>query len=165
MHFLRGSALMRLNRLAEAGACFDAAVALRASFAEALLNRAAVQFRLRRLSEAAEDYGRLLPLDPQYPFARGNRLACRMQICDRRALEDETAAVTAELRAGKRVIAPFDAKAIVLTPADELRCAEIWTRDEAPPAATGLYNGQSYNHERIRMAYVAAQLATIRFRP
>ena len=63
------------------------------------------------------------------------------------------------------MIAPFDAKAIVLTPADELRCEEISNLDQAPPAATGLYNGQSYNHERIRMAYVAAQFGDDPVRP
>jgi protein O-GlcNAc transferase len=156
-HFMRGSALMRLDRLAEAGACFDAAIALRPNFAEALLNRAAILFRLRRHAEAGEDYGRLLAIDPDYPFARGNRLACRMQICDWRGLDAETAAVVEALWAGKRAIAPFDAKAIPIAPADELRCAEIWARDQAPPAAARLYNGEPYRHARIRIAYVAAQ--------
>ncbi len=155
-HFLRGSALLSLHRLKEAVACFDQTLALNGDFPEALLNRAAALFRLRRYAQAAEDYGRLLKLDPDYPFARGNRLFCRLHLCDWTLRDEEIAAVAAALRNGQRVIAPFDAKALSLTPEEELRCASIWTADQAPHLPAPLSTGEPYRHDRIRVAYLAA---------
>ena len=42
------------------------------------------------------------------------------------------------MRAGKRVIAPFDAKALFLSAEDELTCARIWAADQhaGPPASS-----------------------------
>ena len=117
--FLRGSALQKLNRHDEAVACFDRALGLNPGIAEVRLNCAASLYRLRRYEEAGDEYGRLLDIAADFPFARGNRLFCRLQCCDWRSLESETAAITADMRAGKRVIAPFDAKALFLSAEDE----------------------------------------------
>ena len=154
-YVLRGYALQQLGRHEEALGCLDGALALKPAFAEALLNRASSLFRLRRYQEAAEDYGRLLALDPDFPFARGNRLFCRLHCCDWRGLDRERAEIVAGLESGKRVIAPFDAKTLALSPDDELRCARIWVADQCPPAAP-LWRGETYSHGRIRLAYVSA---------
>lgn len=155
--FLRGAALQKLHRHEEAAGCFDRALALNPGFAEARLNRAASLYRLRRYEEAADDYGRLLETDPDYPFARGNRLFCRLQCCDWRSLSGETAAIQTAMRAGKRVIAPFDAKALFLAAEDELACARIWASDQlagqgGPPS----FPPERHRHSAIRVAYVSA---------
>jgi predicted O-linked N-acetylglucosamine transferase (SPINDLY family) len=154
-HVLRGYALMQLARFEEAVACFGHALALNPNVPDVLLNRAAALFRLKRYAEAGEDYERLLRLDPEYPYARGNRLFCRLHGCDWRNFTEEAAAIAAGLREGKRVVVPFDAKALSLTAADELRCASIWTEDQAPAAPIALYGGEPYRHDRIRVAYLA----------
>jgi len=154
-HFLRGSALMQLARNEEAVACFGHAIALKPEFPEALLNRAASMFRLKQHAQAGEDYARLLGIDPGYPYARGNLLFCRLHGCDWQNFDEEVAAIAASLREGKRVVTPFDAKALSLSPADELRCASIWARDQAPAATMALTGNGPYRHERIRVAYLA----------
>jgi len=155
-HFLRGTALQHLMRLVDAVVCFDAAVALRPNFAEALLNRAAALYRLRRYNEAGDDYDRLLAIDPHFPFTRGNRLFCRLQCCDWRSFEEENIAIMAGLRAGQRVVAPFDAKALSCTPEDELNCARIWSHDQYQKTASPLWSGERYDHGKIRVAYLSA---------
>jgi tetratricopeptide (TPR) repeat protein len=86
-YFLRGSALLSLGRLEDALSCLDCTLALNPDFPEALLNRAATLFGLRRHAEAGKDYNRLLRLR----------------------------AIAAGLRLGKRVVAPFDTKALSLS--------------------------------------------------
>ena len=154
--FLRGSALQKLHRHDEAVACFDRALALNPGLAEVRLNRAASLYRLRRYQEAGDDYGRLLETDPDYPFARGNRLFCRLQCCDWRSLEDEAAAVTTAMRAGKRAIAPFDAKALFLSAEDELACARIWAADQYGGPSAPVRPRERSRHSAIRVAYVSA---------
>lgn len=153
--FLRGSALQKLDRHDEAVACFDRALGLNPRIAEVRLNCAASLYRLRRYEEAGDEYGRLLDIAPDYPFARGNRLFCHLQCCDWRSLQSETAAITADMRAGKRVIAPFDAKALFLSGEDELVCARIWAADQhmAPTAPSP---GRSPHQSVLRVAYISA---------
>ena len=153
--FLRGSALQKLNRHDEAVACFDRALGLNPRIAEVRLNCAASLYRLRRYEEAGEEYRQLLDIAPDFPFARGNRLFCQLQCCDWRSLETEAAEVIAEMRAGKRVIAPFDAKALLLSAEDELACARIWAADQHPrPTAPSPPRAQS--HSALRVAYISA---------
>ncbi len=153
--FLRGAALQKLHRHAEAVGCFDRALALNPGFAEALLNRAASLYRLRRYEEAGDDYGRLIEIDPDYPFARGNRLFCRQQTCDWRSLAEESAAIIQAMRAGRRVIAPFDAKALFLEAEDELTCARIWAADQHP-GPSPLHAPRRHKRPAIRVAYISA---------
>jgi predicted O-linked N-acetylglucosamine transferase (SPINDLY family) len=153
--FLRGAALQKLHRHDEAVTCFDRALALNPGLAEVRLNRAASRYRLRRYEEAGDDYSRLLDTAADYPFARGNRLFCRLQRCDWRVLEEEAAAVITGIRAGRRIIAPFDAKALFLSAADELACARIWAADQHPgPAAP--WRSRGGRHSTLRVAYVSA---------
>jgi predicted O-linked N-acetylglucosamine transferase (SPINDLY family) len=154
--FLRGAALQQLHRHEDAVSCFDRALALNPSLAEARLNRAASLYRLRRYEEAGEDYSRLLQIDPDYPFARGNRLFCRLQCCDWRSFEEEGAAIETALRAGKRVITSFDAKALFLTAEDELMCARIWAADQHRGALPPLSLRPRSQNSIIRVAYVSA---------
>ena len=153
--FLRGAALQKLERHEDAVACFNRALALNPALVEARLNRAASLYRLRRYEEAGDDYNRILELAPDYPFARGNRLFCRLQCCDWRALETEAAAVTAAIRAGKRVIAPFDAKALSLSADDELTCARIWAADQHSGPTAPSPPRRHRAHAPIRVAYVS----------
>jgi predicted O-linked N-acetylglucosamine transferase (SPINDLY family) len=153
--FMRAYALQMLQRYEESLASLDRALSLNREMKEAILNRASVLFTLRRYEEAASDYERLLKLDPDAPFARGNRLFCRLHCCAWDGLSTERAHVAAALRESKPIIAPFDGKALGLTPADELACARIWVTNQCP-AAEPIWGGGGYVHDRIRIAYLSA---------
>ena len=154
--FLRGSALQKLNRHDEAVACFDRALGLNPHIPEVRLNCAASLYRLRRYEEAGEEYGRLLDIAADFPFARGNRLFCRLQCCDWRTLESDTGAIMADLRAGRRVIAPFDAKALFLSAEDELACARAWAANQHPGPTAPSPQRRQQHHPPLRIAYVSA---------
>ena len=153
--FLRGSALQKLDRHDEAVACFDRALAVNPGMADVRLNRAASLYRLRRYDEAGDEYGLLLDIASDYPFARGNRLFCRLQCCDWRSYAEDFAVVTTAMRSGQPVIAPFDAKALFLSAEDELACARVWAADQVRPAAPSPPRNRSQRFA-LRVAYVSA---------
>jgi len=153
--FLRSFALTKLDRIEEALSCLDAVLAINPALMEALQNRASLLFRLRRYEEAAQCFGQILSRDPAFAFARGNRLFARLQNCDWREFDTERDAILAGIASGARIIAPFQAKALGLTPEQELRCTRIWTASEYRPRPP-LCHGEVRAHERIRVAYVSA---------
>ena len=149
------TALVQLERRAEAVAAYDRVIELRGPTPELLYNRGNAQAILKNYEAAIRDCEMLLPIAPDYPYARGVLAHARMQICDWRGLEREIEGIAQGLRAGKRVISPFNLKALSDDPGQQLRCAELWVRHECPPAATPLSQGRTYEHERIRIAYVS----------
>ena len=156
--FLRSYALKQLDRDEEALACLDRVLVLNPVLAEALLNRAALLIRMGRNTASVADYERLLALNPDYPFARGNLFFGRLQDCDWRGFESERAALLQGLNASKKIIAPFHAKTLSLSPEQERKCAQIFLAGEkAPPP---LWRGERYAHNRIKIAYLSCD-----FRP
>ena len=153
--FLRSYALQQLGRYDDALFCLDRTLTLNPLLKEALLNRVSVLFRLRRYEDASGDARRLLALDPDFPFVRGNLLFAQLQCCAWSSLADEKRAIIAGLSAGKAVIAPFQAKALGLSPEAELQCARTWTTHQVPKLPP-LWRGEAYRHEKIRVAYVSA---------
>jgi len=68
-----GSALMKLNRLDDALASYDKAIALQSDFANAHYNRGKVLKELKRLAEAIKSYDQAIRLKPDYAEAYNNR--------------------------------------------------------------------------------------------
>src|SRR5262249_33822772 len=91
------------------------------------------------------------------PYAKGLKMHCRLHSCDWQGLDEARAEIAADLRAGKRVIPPFGNIAISTSPEDQLRCAEIRINDICPPAEP-LWRGETYRHERLRIAYLSADM-------
>ena len=150
----RGNALSRLNYHAEALECYDKTLAIRSDNADVLYNRANILAAIKRFEDAIRDCERLLVLAPDYPYARGLLLRCRLECCDWRFLEGERAQIAADLSKGKRVIHPFGQLAISRSPEDELRCARIEVEALYPPSPA--HRGENYRHDKIRIAYLSA---------
>jgi predicted O-linked N-acetylglucosamine transferase (SPINDLY family) len=60
------------------------------------------------------------------------------------------------LRAGQRVINPFQNIAVSSSEAEQLQCARIAVAEKYRPVAQGLWRGEAYTHERLRLAYLSA---------
>jgi protein O-GlcNAc transferase len=154
----RGNALNGLMRPDEAAASFDRALALKPQSAETLNNRGNTLMLLGRYEEAARDFERLLKLDAHHDEARGKLLLLQMQCCDWGGFDAAAARIVADVQAGRRSAQPLEFLAISQSPADQLRCAQMWARDACPPAAAPLWQGERYHHERIRVAYLSSDL-------
>jgi predicted O-linked N-acetylglucosamine transferase (SPINDLY family) len=155
----RAVILSRLNRHAEALPCFDRALALAPDNTDALYNRANALSVMRRFEDAIADCEKVLAADPDYPYARGVLIHCKLNACDWRGLDQERALIARGLADGERVLNPQQNIAVSVSPADQLRCAQLWVERESPPA-TPVWQGELYRHERIRVAYLSADYHT-----
>ncbi len=154
----QGNAFSRLHQYEKALVSYDRALALNPDSIEALANRANTLANLARFAEGLENCQALLQRAPDYPYAKGLLMHCRLYSCDWRELEAARADIAADLRAGKRVIPPFGNIAISASPEDQLRCAEIRVADICPSAPVPLWRGERYRHERVRIAYLSADI-------
>ena len=152
----RGSALLALNRHDEAIASYDRALALRPAHAEVLNNRGAALQALNRHAEAVASYEQALALNPDHKYAAGAAAHSRAHICDWRAYDAHARRIADAVHSRKSIIAPFAFLAMSESPADQLACARSFTDDKHPAAATPLWTGERYRHDRVRIAYLSA---------
>jgi protein O-GlcNAc transferase len=151
----RGTAQAACKKREAALASFTRAIELKPDFVGAIANRAHILFELRRYAAAIPDYQRLVQADPDHPYAIGTLMFCKLQCCDWGDFESDSARIIAALHAGKRAAPPVMSVALLSSAADQLRAAQIVARDKVPPAPP-LWRGETYRHQRIRVAYISA---------
>jgi predicted O-linked N-acetylglucosamine transferase (SPINDLY family) len=149
------TALVQLERRAEAIMAYDRLIVLNGPTADLLYNRGNNHAILKNYEAAIRDCEHLIAAAPDYPYARGLLAHAKMQICDWRDLPEQLQRIDAAVRAGQRVISPFNLKALSDSPEQQLLCAKTWVAHESPPAAKPLSGTVAYNHDRIRVAYVS----------
>lgn len=154
----RGVALHALGRLDAALASFDRALARAPDMAMALQNRGIALALLRRHEDAARDLARALALAPDLAFAPGQLLHSRMLCCDWRDYDGARSRIIAAARAGARVVDPFALLGLTDSAQDQLCCARTWVAARTPATLAPLWTGERYTHDRIRIAYLSADL-------
>lgn len=155
-HFNRGNAFVGLNRPEDALASYARAIALKPDFAEAIRNRANVFSRLRRYDEALAAYDKALILKPGLPGADGPRLYTKMHLCEWSNWDVECADLIASVRSGNANTQPFIFLAVPSSAAEQLQCARAMVANHFPAAKRAVWQGESYQHDRIRIAYLSA---------
>jgi predicted O-linked N-acetylglucosamine transferase (SPINDLY family) len=154
----RGVALLAQRLHEPAHESFNKALALKPSDLEALSNRGTTLFELKRYEEAAADYETLSKLAPDFPYAIGTAALCRAYACDWRSLKADRERLHAGLQQGRAVVSPHASTLIVDDPSDQLRSAQAWVAERCPRSPSPLFNGELYRHDRIRVAYLSADL-------
>jgi predicted O-linked N-acetylglucosamine transferase (SPINDLY family) len=154
----RAYALFHLARYEEALDSFDKALGFRPDNRAALFARAQTLSALQRFEEAVRDCEKLLTADPEYPGALGVLVRCRLYCCDWRSYSEDCTKISAALQPGKRVIQPFSHLVVSRSAGEQLRCAQICVADLFPPSPTPLWRGERYRHDKIRVAYLSADL-------
>jgi predicted O-linked N-acetylglucosamine transferase (SPINDLY family) len=152
----RGCILEKSGKHEDALLCFEKAIASQPRSVEALINLGSSLASLKRYEEAAASFAKALAIDPERPYAWGNLVLFRMHACDWRNFAQDKAETAAALRAGKRAIYPFVNLALSDSLAEQLQCARIFAANDAPSSPTPLWRGETYRHDRIRLAYVSA---------
>jgi len=154
----RANALLDLKRPEEALASYGRALAKKPDYTEALYNRGVALGQRRRYKEGIADFKKLLAINPLHEYARGWLLHMQLHCCEW-ADYDQSAALVAEgVRADRRADSPFSFLAISDSAADQLRCSRIFVADKYPPAAQPVWRGERYRCDKIRVAYLSADL-------
>jgi predicted O-linked N-acetylglucosamine transferase (SPINDLY family) len=154
----RGTALLALRRAEDALASYDDALRASPDSDDALNGRANALFELKRFDEANREYERILKRNPDRPYAAGILAFSRLHCCDWRTLDEDREKVAAGIRARKRAVNPFQNLALSRLPEEQKQCAAIWVADKYPPSPEPIWKGGTYAHERIRLAYLSAEL-------
>jgi protein O-GlcNAc transferase len=156
-HNNRGVALLALKRPAEAAPAFERALELRPGYVRALENLGTAQLDQQRFEDAARAITKLLALAPEHPYAVGNLLYALSCSCD---WSDDYRAMRARVAESVERGLPAQAPWAFLGTSDsrsaQLRCARTVGADKFPAAREPLWQGRTYAHDRIRVAYVSA---------
>lgn len=155
IHLNRARAQLALGRSDEALVSYQQALALRPD-AEIHRNCGNILYRQKRYREALAAYDSAWRLKPDLLGIEGHRFDTRLHLADWNGLDREAASLVASVRAGKASTQPFIFLAAPGHAADQQQCARLWAERLHPAAATPLWRGERYAHERIRIAYLSA---------
>jgi len=154
----RANVLRDLKRYDEAIGDYDRAIAIRPDYAEALINRGYTKWTLKQYESGMADVQQALALDPDYRYAKGEVLHARMYSADWRDFDRLKAEVEDGVRAGKRVIQPFNFQAVAESPADARDCSRIWARDKYPQLAGAHHDRATRRgNQKIRIGYASGE--------
>jgi predicted O-linked N-acetylglucosamine transferase (SPINDLY family) len=110
-----------------------------------------------RLAQAAEAADHALALDPAHLVATRVGIRCRLQGCDWSRRDDDRREVAARLAAGTLIVGNIDHLGMCDSEA-QLRLGAEYAASAIVPVAEPLWRGERYRHEKIRIAYVSADL-------
>ena len=110
-----------------------------------------------RFTEAAAACDRALELDPDHVVAMRLGIHCRLHSCDWRRRDDDERQIAANLKSGIHVIKGVDHHGICDSEAELLAGSQL-TASRIRQFETPLWRGERYRHDRIRIAYVSADL-------
>jgi predicted O-linked N-acetylglucosamine transferase (SPINDLY family) len=146
----RGVILSQENEFEEALTSLDQAAQLQPAMAAVHYNRGVVLAGLDRNDEALAAYDRALALDPSYAPALPNRILVILNLCawDR----------VAQIAPGEalKVASPLTFLGINGDKALQRQRAAAAVKALTPRALPPLWRGETYRHDRIRLAYVSA---------
>jgi predicted O-linked N-acetylglucosamine transferase (SPINDLY family) len=155
IHNNRGGVLQNMRRMEDARAAYDAALALDPNHAEALNNRAYLNWQhFRDLPAALADREKLFSIDPDFEYGLGNLILLRLSGGDWRGFPALKLKAEEGVRAGKRVIRPYIFQAISSSPADLQACSRNYTAHSHPPL---LPLWQPRRHQKVRLGYLCGE--------
>jgi protein O-GlcNAc transferase len=150
--------LADLKRLEESLAAYDRAIELNSNLAEAWASKASLLAVLDRNEEAFSAYDRALNLNPDMEFVLGDRIFAKLLICDWANYDAESDRVLRMLRDGFCASLPVPLMALPTSPSEQLQGVKKYVSKKVFAPSRLLWKGEKYSHDRIRLAYVSADL-------
>src|SRR6516225_9764439 len=150
----RGAVFSDLKKYGEALAAYDRALALKPDSAQAWAGRATTTLHMAQYDQAFLGYHKALTLEPDLDYVEGLRLAMKFHSCDWTELKAETAQLLTRVREGRVVSVPFALLPLHSSAKDQLQCAQRYMKES--PAYPPVWLGETYLHDRIRVAYLSA---------
>jgi len=149
-----GNVFFGLRRYDEAFAAYDKALSIKPDLEGAWVGRGNVFFDLRRYDQAFAAYDKAFRLNPELQYVAGQRIHVKQLLCDWRDLEQDGTWLLGAVREGKSASIPFALLSLASSPTDQLHVARRYVEDQ--PSFPPLWRGDSYVHDRIRIAYLSA---------
>jgi protein O-GlcNAc transferase len=155
----RGLLLQELKRFDEALASYDRALAVRPDYADSLNNRGMILQELKRFDEALASYERLLIVKPDHPHAFNGAAACAINLCDWDRRTKIAAELPTHVAGSSSDISPFTLFGYSGDPTVQLQCVKSYVESKVP-SPPPLWTGQTWRHDKLRVAYLSADFRT-----
>ncbi len=152
----RATLLRDMGRAHEALLNLDKAVALQPDDAAGHGNRGSLLMEMNRPADAVASFDRALALNPAFPYVPGLRLINKAYICDWTSIDDEIAALTANIQRRNPVSPPWPLLALIDSPQVLRQAAEAWVAAHSPVNAAVGPLRQYPRHDRIKIGYYCA---------
>jgi protein O-GlcNAc transferase len=150
----RGNIFVKLKRYDDAFAAYNKTLTLKPDLAEAWFSRGSIFVKLKRYDDAFAAYNTALALKSDLKFAEGDRLQCKLMMCDWINLNAEVSHLVSAIRSQALACDPIELLSIPSSAEDQLRCANCYVAEQ--PFFPKLWRGEIYSHDRIRIAYLSA---------
>jgi protein O-GlcNAc transferase len=151
----RGIVFYELKQFDEALASYERAITLKPDYADALNNRGAALKEVKRLDEALASYEQALAAKENHSFAVSGIADCALKLNDWGRVAKIGEVIEANIIERKSIVSPFLLLGYSSDAALQLKCAQNYIADriaKAPP----LWNGTTWRHDKIRIAYLSA---------
>jgi len=152
----RGNILTELKQYDNAFAAFDRALTLKPNLAEAWVGRGNLFMELKQYDKAYAALDKALKIKPDLKYIEGSRLHAKLMICNWSDLEADVSHLLSAIKDHRPTSVPFTLLSISSSPADQLNCARCYIGNQ--PVFQKIWRGEMYSHERIRVAYLSADL-------
>ena len=153
-----GVLLRDLHRHYEAVELFNRALTVNPDSTVALANCGVLLSEFKKREQAIAMFKRLLQIKPEYDYGLGLLFYEQLHICDWQDAEHLTKQIVDGIRAGKRSCKTLALMAISDSAEEHFLAAKIFSSSYCPKNAISLWNGESYRHEKLRIAYVSPDL-------
>jgi predicted O-linked N-acetylglucosamine transferase (SPINDLY family) len=120
-------------------------------------SRAGWLFASRRYGEAAEAAEQALHLDPNLVAAKRLGILARLSACDWRKAERDATQVLEAVKMRQPLLPGISHRALRDSEREHSLALPVYARNY-PPADKTLWSGERYHHDKIRIAYVSADL-------
>lgn len=151
------NALRDTGNAAEAEQSYRKALELMPGDEDTINNLANLLDNQNALPEAATLLGRLIDAGSRLPWLLGRQQNLMARQCDWTDHEIRTRRLLGAVEAGEPVATPFSLFSLAASAAQQLEAARTRVRHENP-AQKPIYRGECYSHERIRVAYLSADM-------
>jgi predicted O-linked N-acetylglucosamine transferase (SPINDLY family) len=153
--FRLGVALWRLERFEDALASYSRASDLNPGRFSAVFNQGTILLRLERYDEALAAFEAAGKLAPNHPYLLGSLISAVEGGCDFRRWHEIQSLAVAAVSDGRAAIAPLAFMPLSDNGMLRRRCSENFVASRVPRAERDIWNGERYNHDRIRIAYLS----------
>src|SRR5579871_225763 len=149
-------ALQEQGRAKEAIEHYERALSLNSGRAEVYQNLGSALAQSGRTVDAAAALRRALALKPDYPEALVQVAHLNAELCDWRQREAEAAQVLNLMRQRPGLVPPLNLQAQQSTPAEQLLCAQQWSKRIAQGQTAAFTHDRSSSPRKIRLGYLSA---------
>lgn len=153
-----GALLRDMRRHHDALMRFHTVLEIDPEYETALSNYGILLTEFKQGQQAVAIFERLLKKNPDYPYGLGLLCYERMHMCDWTDLEAITRLITSGIHEGRKTCKTLGYMALSDSASDHFQCAKIFAQGQHPNRPSPLWQGEQYNHSRIRVAYVSPDL-------